>query len=398
MRVETILLKYRQLKYRQLAKHRQLVALFVGVAFLALAAAPARGGDVFAVSGIDIRAESNTTATRAKQRAIADGLYRALATSLRRFVPSQQISPFLQSLDGSAVRAMAHGIEIRNEAFGVDRGISLYEAELDVLFDASSVTQSLITHGVSFAELSTSPVFLVPVLLRDGEVILWRENPWFDAWQEGFSDSLVPVVTPLGEAQDFTLFSIEDLRANNRDRLEAFGNEYGSVSYIAVVLQEDTDPLQVSGVWFHPLWSEGLNLSALSPRRLADSAEENARAQRNNVRDRRNSPYVEAARRFHRAMTIQWIEKLAIDSTQRLNLRVRLDFDNAESWRQLRARLLSLHGVESLSLESLTIDEAVFSIVFLGHVDQFRLTIEALGAHYQGIDDSGAHLLSQLEP
>jgi hypothetical protein len=203
-------------------------ALAAGLFLLAGAALdPAsaqRRNDLFTVSPVpvDVTAEN---AIAARDHAIAEGEQRAFRMLIERLVQPEDRKN-VPKVTAAKMNDLVQGFQVAHER----RSGVRYLADYTVHFRADAVRQFLTNAGVSFAEVSSKPVLVLPVYTLNGNSLLWEDsNAWRVAWQNSNPGTgLVPVVRPLGEIEDLQAIDASGATAGDDGKLLAIAQRYGN--------------------------------------------------------------------------------------------------------------------------------------------------------------------------
>ena len=166
-----------------------------------------------------------TSATQARDQAMARGQSQAFDRLVRRIVPKASHGS-VPPPSADRVQELVQGIEVAGEKTSNVR----YIATLTVVFNRSAVRSYLTAVGVPFAETPSRPVLIVPVLSRDAVNLLWEDNnPWRDAWQNlPRQEGLVPLIVPYGDLTDIRDLNTEQALRPDIERLQALARRYGA--------------------------------------------------------------------------------------------------------------------------------------------------------------------------
>lgn len=156
-------------------------------------------GDPFTVQDVKVDI-SAASAAAARDQAIADGQRKAFIELYKRLTGSAQMPP---KLSNSELESLIQGVEIDEERTSAVR----YIASLTVKFRAQATRQFMLGAGVSFADVPTRPVLLLPLVENTGGLVLWEDHtPWRMAWENyRATATLVPVVVPPGDLTDVAM-------------------------------------------------------------------------------------------------------------------------------------------------------------------------------------------------
>ena len=127
-------------------------------------------------------------------------------------------------LDDAAIAELVLGIEIESEKTSPIR----YIADLTVSFKPEAVQELLGGYGVSFSEVMSEPIVVIPVYEEDEARFLWEDSsPWLAAWRDHVSDSaVVPMILPLADLADFSVMTPENALQGNANALERITRRY----------------------------------------------------------------------------------------------------------------------------------------------------------------------------
>lgn len=183
--------------------------------------------DVFTVTvPVDATAANANAARDAARR---DGARHAFDLLLQRLtMPADRAR--LPRPNDAALNDLVQGFEVAGERSSGVR----YLADYSFGFRPDAVRRLLRQAGVSFAEMRSKPVAVLPVLQADGRPILWEDpNPWRQAWTaHPPPPGLVPLLMPAGDPADVA--TIDGMAAVGGDdaRLQAIGQRYGDADVL----------------------------------------------------------------------------------------------------------------------------------------------------------------------
>ncbi|HSR55994.1 MAG TPA: DUF2066 domain-containing protein [Alphaproteobacteria bacterium] len=209
------------------------MTLIAGLLIL-LAIAPVRAQTeegVFSVSGVEVDATADT-ATRARDRALAQGQREALSRLFDRIVLDEDRGR-LGAPDASTVAQLVRDFQVTGEKTSSVR----YLAELRVRFKPDEVREYLRSRNVGFAETRSKPLLVLPVYEVSGAYSLWGSpNPWREAWNAlPQANGLVPLVRPRGDVNDTAIISAGQAVQGQDASLAAIARQYGTDDVLVAV-------------------------------------------------------------------------------------------------------------------------------------------------------------------
>jgi hypothetical protein len=207
-----------------------LVAAALG---LSAAISPARADTdpaVFQVSHIQVDATAKD-AVAARNQALAEGKKKGLERLLHRLVPAGEQNS-LPSVGNLNVERYVQNFEITSEKLSSTR----YLAELTVSYEPAAVRELLQSAGVSFAEVRSAPIVVLPLYEGPDGAHLWPDdNPWWQAWDKNLEpERLLRLVLPLGDLEDMSSLTVQQVQARDQTALLALAHRYNSNDTLVV--------------------------------------------------------------------------------------------------------------------------------------------------------------------
>jgi hypothetical protein len=332
----------------------------VALALIGLAGTQvARAANAFTVTGVAVDQTAATTQA-AKDAAIADGERKALK-ALFDHITSPADQAKLPKLADKDLTELVSGYEVEQEKLSSVR----YIAQLTVAFYPASIRSLLRNAGVAFAEASSVPVAILPVL-TDGEVkFLWEDaNPWRQAWvakrQVGV---LVPwIVAKPGDAE----------AAITPDRAIA-----GPPGQFAALAQRSN---AAGTVIAEAILSPGaLTLKVTRDGELLGA--ETLMAEPGETIDRL---FARAILRASSLIDERWKRDNLVAFGQSASLEARVALGGLDDWLQVRRRLGDMAQIQKLTVRSLSRREAQIALDYVGDAAQFRTALGQRGLALDG--------------
>ncbi len=206
------------------------------VATLAGLSDAARGGDLFAVTGVQIDATADS-AQAAQDQALADGQREALRRLLERLTLEADRSR-LPAITAAMVRDTVLGFQLANEK----RSSRRYVAELTVDFRREPVSRLLRSLNLPYAVGQSEPVVVLPVARDRERLLLWEEeNIWRQAWAETERvEGVVDLVVPFGELNDIQTIDAQQAVEGAPDPIRAMANAYDAERVLVALVSFET--------------------------------------------------------------------------------------------------------------------------------------------------------------
>lgn len=259
--------------------------LIATVAMLMFGASAFAAGPVetnpYAVQGVAVD-ETGPSAAAAKDKAIIDAQMKAFP-ALGERLGSPEVAAELAKLDQKQVIPLLKSLSIEEEEISPGR----YKAKFTIRFLPEKVKPILQAAGVQLPAEQGPPLLVVPVWQDEtGKAFLFEENPWRDAWLGLHAEQAqIPLIVPLGDAQDSETLTAQDAINGDAVKLEALRRRY-DVKTIVVALAQ---PAVGGGIHAHVVGNSPLGKIVIDKVYKSDTA---------TVHD----STILAAQRFHQLM------------------------------------------------------------------------------------------------
>ena len=336
------------------------IKMWAGAATVAaIMAFPAAAQDIFTVSGVhvDERAE---TAAAARERALEIGQRKAFEEVVARLtLPEDRAG--LATPETSVITNMVRDFGVSNEKTSSVR----YIADMTVRFKDDELRRFLRFRDISFAELQSKPVMIVPVYRTNNFVNLWDDpNPWRDVWARNIATSgLVPIKAPIGDLTDISTVSAEQAESGSMERLSQLAKRYGAD--VAVVASAE-----VSG----PEGGETVDVSVTR-------YEPNGAPQIFGVQEKTqagetlNETLVRAAKSVQEQLADGWKRANLINYSTGGNLMVFIPITGLADWAGIEKKLIGLPVVRNSRVIAMSKREVQVSIEYVGSANQLQTAL-----------------------
>ena len=329
------------------------------VTISAMMAFPAFAQDIFTVSGVHVD-ESAETAAAAREKALEIGQRRAFEEVVAR----------LTLPEDRAGLALPDTVEITNMVrdFGVsdEKTSSVrYIADMTVRFKDDELRRYLRFRDISFAELQSKPVMIVPVYRTSGYVTLWDDpNPWREVWSRNIATSgLVPIKAPIGDLTDIGTVSAEQAGNGAMDQLSMLAKRYGAD--VAVVASAE-----ISG----PTGGETVNVSVT--RYDPNGAPQVFGVQESTLPDQTlEEALVRAAKSVQDRLADGWKRANLINYSTGGSLMVFIPITGLQDWAKIEDKLVGLPVVRNSRVVAMSRREVQLSLEFVGSTDQLQTAL-----------------------
>jgi hypothetical protein len=338
---------------------------------------------VFAEQGVSVDV-TDVDASAAKNKALVQVQMKAFAQLAERLGNSglvdaiskyneKQVLPYLKSLS------------IEQESVSPGR----YQGTFTVRFLPNRVRSLYSQFGVKVAG-NQGPVFLVlPVWTTDGGQVLWGDTPWLRAFKRlNAEQASIPLLVPLGDAEDRATISVTDAINGDKLKLEAIRRRYDAAIVVVAYAELAEGGVRARMIGDSPLGKLNFDKVYIADSGVTDDSAELA------------------AQRFHAVMLDKFrsgvsqvaeketAEKTKVEKNKRKVLSISVPFAGPSQWNGLRSRILSTPGILGLDVASLGADGAVVSLAYTGTVEEVQSSLQASGLQLGRV--AGVWVVSQI--
>ena len=318
----------------------------------------ALAAEVYTVSDISVD-ERATDEVSAKSVGLAKAQRDALRALLERLTlrsDHERLPQITDEMVAQAVRDFA----VSEEKFGGGR----YLASLNVRFKPEAVRKLLGEASISFAEVASRPMLVLPVLQNAGSTLLWDEpNPWFDAWiRREPPVGLVPLVLPLRDLSDISEISAEQALAGDQQSLQSISQKYKAFGVLVIFGRLSVDPISNA-----PL----LDATVV---RYQPGEPEDSRSQRFQGRSGSDIEGLMdwTVQELVIGLEETWKTENLQQSGSEQRIRVLVPVTRLSDWLSVKRKIASVPSVRKVDVERLSVREARVDLTFLGEPNQLR--------------------------
>jgi hypothetical protein len=154
----------------------------------------------------DVKADVvSSSATSARDKAVADGEAQAFSLLLQRFIVPGTSMPALP--DAAKISSLVQSMDIKDEKITGAR----YRASISFTFDSVGTTRWLDEQQIPYSVRNADKLLLVPVTSVAGKNLLWEEHLWRKLWQHQRPAANLNWVVPLGDLRDVEAVAVEKI-------------------------------------------------------------------------------------------------------------------------------------------------------------------------------------------
>ena len=318
--------------------------------------------DPFTVAGVEVDVTAKN-AVEAREQAFAEAQIKAFTQLADRLMPEDQRAAFVAP-DAGDISTMINDFEVTQERLSAVRYVGTYTFR----FNADYVRQYFNVQGVSYTEISSKPVLVLPFYQLGARNILWREtNPWLQAWYRlKDTHGLVPVAVPLGDIRDVASIGDNEALSYQPAGLADMLDRYGANEAIILIATPSNGGA-----------SDDVGLDILMYRTDRSQPEYVTTLKIAASEQGVDAMYDQAVVQVRAALQREWKAQTAVSVTQTDNnvVSVRVPFQTMQQWVETRQALNRVQGVAEMRVRSVTPREARVELVFHGGEDRLRLAL-----------------------
>jgi Uncharacterized protein conserved in bacteria (DUF2066) len=343
--------------------------IMFGVSLSAHAAGPIET-NIFAVQGVDVDV-TDKDATTAKNLALVQVQMKAIVM-LADKLGTPEMSAEIAKLEDKDVLPLLKSLSIEQESTGPGR----YIGRFTVRFLPTKIRNLFEKYGVNVVvQEQSKPMLVLPLWKTADGIKLWEDNPWLAAWRNLHAEqSQVPLIVPIGDAEDVGAVNAQDVLDLNPIKLEILRRRY-DVRTVLVAVGETAE-----GNGIHAIMTGESELGTMKFDKVyaADPATLEASA-------------ALAASRFHAVMIDKFksdkdrlaAQAQAAKDQQEANashsIPVSVPFTSPSEWNGIRSRILATPGVIGVDVSTLAGNGAVVRLMYVGSLEDTLSSMQATG-------------------
>jgi len=349
------------------------IVLF-SIVFSLLFGAVSNAGGVFTINNIRAKGDGQT-AKEAKDNAIDVAQEEAFKKLLKRITPdyTQHLWP---ELEKEQISELVQGIDIDKEKLTSTH----YEALINISFNEVFVQKLLQESGVSYTDQKLEPTLLIPLLISNGEGVIWDgSNYWQAAWEEALKDSsFANFIIPEGDLGDISAVNIQSLMENepplsfnDREKIQFLVNKYD----VKKVLLAKAFPSEYNGTIGVEVETSYIN---------EDEPEKNSRkfygkAENENVQQ----VMQKAAGKIISNMERRWKDEQEQIRQSKSELNINVPVKDLADWNDTYKKLLSFDFINKIDTKFITVEFVSLDLFFQEGYEKFVINLAKKGMYLE---------------
>lgn len=361
-----------------------LCAAAVLMTAMAPLSAQAAEDSIFTVTDVKVDVTA-ADAMKAREQAFTQAQQAAFQKLAEQVLAEDEMASF-QMPDVSVISPMIKDFEITEEHLSSVRYVGTYTFR----FEGGRVQSFFNKKGVTYTDVKSRPVLILPFYQEGSRSILWGDNPWLQAWTRSApSRGLVPVVVPIGDVQDVSDIGDNDALSYDQSALQAMLARYNAGGAIIAVASPDSTTANAAGL------PSGLTIAVY--RSSGGEAQKQDIVQVSGDSGNLDGLFDTAVQQVRQTLQKDWKNLTAVNPAETNNLKARILFTTMPEWIETQKVLRTVPGVQEVKLLSLRPGEAEIELRFSGGEDRLRLalsqaavTLTAPQVNFGGGYDDGA--------
>lgn len=320
--------------------------------------------DVFIIKDIKLDV-TDTTATKARERAIESGKKQAWDKFLERTVPPSVREQFPQFSD-NFIKEVVFDYSLSDEKNSRVR----YLAKMTVRLRPSVIRKFMRAKNVPYAESKDSTTVVLPIFMTATKKMLWEEdNPWYKAWLDRHQDPfLTPILLPLNDLADNQDINLDQALAHDLPRLQLIQDRYHAKHILIAVARVNASSYDTPAI----------ELS------LAKISHNGSTSYENHTLKSAEGESVEHLLKRAANETIQlfeskWIEENRLEFDKTEHLKVVYEIEDLPNWAKMQKQLERVPHVQKVNIHSLSTTEGRLLLHYLGNPQKLQLIMPRHG-------------------
>ncbi|QQG35954.1 MAG: DUF2066 domain-containing protein [Micavibrio aeruginosavorus] len=319
---------------------------------------------LFTVHGVKVDVTA-ASAVEARTQAFEKAQQDAFKMLAERLLPQDEAAAFVPP-PGTVISPMVKDFEITGEQLSRVQYIGTYSFR----FKDNAIKAFFADKNVSFTDIRSKPVLILPFLQAGRNVILWGEtNPWLGAW--GKTDTrqgLVPVQVPIGDLADVSDIKDDEALTYDAARLRNIVGRYGAGEAIIVMAHPKWQDANAAGE------PQGLDVMIYRTDTGAPGFVKTLSVAATDKMDA-ETIFDTAVRMTRQTFQSDWKEKTVVSLDTRSNLKIRVRFASLREWSETQKVLRDIPGVSALRVVRLAPKQAEIELTYGGAPDRLRMAL-----------------------
>ncbi len=340
-----------------------VLSFFIGGAFPASA-----DNSLFTVTNVKVDVKAKNSAI-ARESAFAKAKSKAFAKLSQRMLSEEESQSFFKP-DSAMISTFIQDFEVTAEKISSVRYVGTYTFR----FKDKPVREFFASQGVSYTDVSSRPVLVLPFYQLGASTVLFSAaNDWMNAWNRAEAQQgLVPIVVPIGDLQDVSVFGASAALSYQKDKLTKMLKRYNAGEAVLLIAAPDQALSQV-------LSSDAPAVGALvikiyrTDRNAPEIVQDVLVKARGN--ESKAQMFDRATLDVQKALQKNWKAKTIVSAGQGNHLQVRVHFTALDEWAETNRALHKAYGINDVILKSLSPKEARVELVFEGNERRLRLAL-----------------------
>ncbi len=340
---------------------------------------------LFVVEGVKVDVTAGNSVT-AQNKAFDEAQNKAFRILAQRMVAKAQAES-VSTPNALTIASLVKDYEVTEEQLSAVRYVGTYTFR----FREAAVSKFFSVSGVTFTNVGSNTLLVLPVFQRNGRNMIWSEdNLWMRAWSRAkLSSGLVPVEVPIGDLMDIADIDEDQALSYERGKLDNMLGRYDASEATIMIAVPDK------------ILSDVSHYSDTAKGRLRISIYRTDRSKAEHVKDiflesngseTVKNIYDRGVLNAYEALQKDWKRKTLSNASQSKTFHVRVPLANIKQWAFVQKALAGTPRLSNMSVLSMNKTEARLSFEFMGDIKRLRDSLKRSGISIgQGYTNGSVH-------
>jgi len=319
--------------------------------------------NVFTISDISIKAPIDLKFSREKY--INEAFINSFEVLMSKILVSRDLSK-IDKININKIKELIKSFQILEESYRNDE----YSAKFKIYYNEKKVKKFLGGKNISFSQPENISAIFFPVLLIDGEIKNFRENFFYNKWNEiKIKNELINFIMPLEDLEDVSKIiemknTIEELDVN------PLVNKYDLKNYVFALFDYQNYKMNVHV-------KTNFNNNMISKNFLYKIDDINKEIFLSNILEDLKAQ-----------ITDLWREENLVNLLMPLSISLKFQHSNLKELNNLRSIFYKMSIIERYTLEEFNTNNSFFKIYYYGNPKKLKTELKKFG--YQLKNDQGS--------
>ena len=305
---------------------------------------------IFNVNNIKLEKKANLSNKKLADQAIRKGF----GELVKKILLDEDIKQ-LSELKLSQIKELVSYYQVVNK---IDDSNNIDMVSFNISFDKDKLHNLFYVKGISYSEIIDKELFLLPILKKDSQIYIYRQNFFYNKWNEIYKSELIEFILPLENIEIIQSINTNQDNLLNLELSNLFA-EYSDKN-LALILIEDNNS-KTENIYF-------------KTKILGKNIVKNMKIKRLNLNQEEfyKKIIIEVKQEIINLIKLQNL----IDITTPSFLNAQFKINKKSNLVELNSRLNQIDLIENLYIEKFNNEVVFLKIKYLGKLDQIIKQLE----------------------